>query len=215
MNQQCEGYTTHGAAQGTPEWLAARLGRATGSRFSDVLAGGKGLTRKAYATQLALETITGQVAETFSSQDMAVGTEREPIARAQYEALTGNFVTEVGFCLHGSLPCGVSPDGLVDEDGGLEIKCPKASTHAGYLALAGEPSGYTAQIQGCMWITGRRWWDFVSYHPDFPANARLIVRRIARDQAFIDRLAGEIATFDLEVRAIADLILEYQNPPLP
>ena len=144
------------ADQGTPEWFAARLGLATGSKFSDVLAGGKGLTRKAYAVQLALEIVTGKQAETFTNQAMQDGTEREPIARALYEAHTGNFVDEVGFCRHDSIECGVSPDGLIDEDGGLEIKCPKASTHAGYLAIPAEPSTYTAQIQGCMWVTGRR-----------------------------------------------------------
>ena len=198
--------------QGTDAWKAARLGLATGSRFSDVLAGGKGLTRKAYATQLALEIITGQPAETFTSQDMLTGTEREPIARAEYEALTGNFVTEVGFCLHDNLPCGVSPDGLIDDDGGLEIKSPKAATHAGYLALPAEPPCYTTQIQGCLWVTGRQWWDFVSFHPDFPPNARLIVRRVRRDDGYIERLAAEIERFSAEVQATVELIRNYRNP---
>ena len=198
--------------QGSPEWFAARAGRATASRFADGLAGGKGLTRKAYATQLALEIITGQPTETFTSQDMLTGTEREPIARAEYEALTGNFVTEVGFCLHDDLPCGVSPDGLIDDDGGIEIKCPKASTHATYLAMPSEPPCYTAQVQGCMWVTGRRWWDFVSYHPDFPQNARLIVRRVHRDGDYIERLAREVRGFSAEVQAAVDLIRNYKNP---
>lgn len=198
--------------QGSEAWHAARLGLATGSRFADVLAGGKGLTRKAYATQLALEIITGQPAETFQSQDMLTGTEREPIARAEYEALTGNFVTEVGFCLHDTLPAGVSPDGLVDDDGGIEIKCPKDKTHAEYLAIKGEPSAYTAQIQGCMWVTGRKWWDFISYHPGFPENARLIVRRVRRDDGYIERLAAEIERFSAEVQATVELIRNYRNP---
>ncbi len=201
--------------QGSPEWFAARAGRATASRFADVLAGGKGLTRKAYATQLALEIITGQPAETFTSQDMLTGTEREPIARAEYEALTGNFVTEVGFCLHDSLPAGASPDGLIDDDGGLEIKCPKAATHASYLAMPAEPPCYTAQVQGCLWITGRQWWDFVSYHPDFPPNARLIVRRVPRDDAYIERLAREVESFAGEVQATVELIRNYSNPSPP
>lgn len=199
------------AAQRTDDWYAARLGKATGSRFADVLAGGKGLTRKAYATQLALEIISGKAAETYTSQDMETGTEREPIARAEYEALTGNFVEEVGFCLHDTLPAGVSPDGLIDEDGGVEIKCPKAKTHAEYLELTREPSAYTAQIQGCMWVTGRQWWDFVSYHPDFPENARLIVRRIPRDEAFIEKLQRAIEEFSQEVHRTVDLIRNYKN----
>ena len=199
------------AEQRSPEWYAARLGKATGSRFADVLAGGKGLTRKAYAVQLALEIVTGKQAEAFTSTDMQTGTEREPIARALYEAYSGNFVDEVGFCLHDALPCGVSPDGLIDSDGGLEIKCPKAKTHAEYLAIKAEPSAYTAQIQGCMWVTGRAWWNFVSYHPDFPENAQLIVRRIERDQAYIDKLAATVQSFGNEVLAEVELIRNFKN----
>lgn len=197
--------------QGGAEWLAARCGLPTGSRFADILAGGKGLTRKSYASQLALEIITGQPADTFKSADMATGTEREPVARAEYEALTGNFVTEVGFCLHDDFLCGVSPDGLIDHDGGVEIKCPKASTHAVYLAIPAEPPCYTAQVQGCMWVTGRQWWDFVSYHPDFPENARLIVRRVRRDPEYIERLEREVQSFSAEVQATVDLIRNYKN----
>ena len=199
------------ADQGTPEWFAARLGLATGSKFSDVLAGGKGLTRKAYAVQLALEIVTGKQAETFTNQAMQDGTEREPIARALYEAHTGNFVDEVGFCRHDSIECGVSPDGLIDEDGGLEIKCPKASTHAGYLAIPAEPSTYTAQIQGCMWVTGRSWWDFVSYHPDFPENAQLIVRRIKRDSDYIVKLEQAVKAFRKEVMEEVSIIKNFRN----
>lgn len=197
--------------QRSPEWFAARLGLATGSKFSDVLAGGKGLTRKAYAVQLALEIVTGKQAETFTNQAMQDGTEREPIARALYEAHTGNFVDEVGFCRHDSIECGVSPDGLIDEDGGLEIKCPKASTHAGYLAIPAEPSTYTAQIQGCMWVTGRAWWDFVSYHPDFPENAQLIVRRIKRDSDYIVKLEQAVKAFRNEVMEEVSIIKNFRN----
>ena len=199
------------ASQGTPEWFSARLGLATGSKFSDVLAGGKGLTRKAYAVQLALEIVTGKQAETFTNQAMQDGTEREPIARALYAAHTGNFVDEVGFCRHDSIECGVSPDGLIDEDGGLEIKCPKASTHAGYLAIPAEPSTYTAQIQGCMWVTGRSWWDFVSYHPDFPENAQLIVRRIKRDSDYIVKLEQAVKALRKEVMEEVSIIKNFRN----
>ena len=199
------------AEQRSPEWYAARLGKATGSRFSDVLAGGKGLTRKAYAVQLALEIVTGKQAEAFTSVDMQTGTEREPIARALYEAYSGNFVDEVGFCLHDTMPCGVSPDGLIESDGGLEIKCPKAKTHAEYLAIKAEPSTYTAQIQGCMWVTGRAWWDFVSYHPEFPENAQLIVRRIKRDEVFITALEASLGEFAKDVQREADVIRNFKN----
>lgn len=203
------------APQGSTQWLQARLGKATGSRFADVLAGGRGLTRRAYATQLALEIITGQPVETYTSPAMELGVEREPVARAHYEALTGNFVTEVGFCLHDSLSCGVSPDGLIDEDGGLEIKCPRERTHVEYLSLPAEPACYTAQIQGCLWVTQRKWWDFVSFNPAFPPNARLIVRRVLRDEAYIRQLQESVQAFVLEVQETVDLIRNYRNPALP
>lgn len=202
------------APQGSPQWFAARLGRATGSRFADVLAGGRGLSRRAYATQLALEIITGSPTDTFVSLAMEMGSEREPLARAHYEALTGNFVTEVGFCEHDWLPCGVSPDGLIEDEGGLEIKCPKERAHAEYLTLPAEPPAYTAQIQGCLWITGRKWWDFVSFNPSFPVNARLIMRRIPRDEAYIQRLEAAIESFSSEVQDLVTLIREYRNPML-
>lgn len=199
------------AEQHSPEWFAARLGKPTGSKFSDVLAGGKGLTRKAYAVHLALEIVTGKQTETFTNQAMQDGTDREPVARALYEAHSGNFVDEVGFCLHDTIDCGVSPDGLIADDGGLEIKCPKASTHASYLAMPAEPSTYTAQIQGCMWVTGRDWWDFVSYHPDFPENARLIVRRIKRDSDYIVKLEQAVKSFAKEVAEEVALIKNFKN----
>jgi len=191
--------------QGSPEWLSARVGIATASRFADVLARLKGgeeaATRKGYRTELVVERLTGSPAPSFTSFDMKLGTEREPLGRAEYEARFGAFVTEVGFCRHDSLPAGSSPDGLIEEDGGIEIKCPNRSTHFGYLKLDTfqAPSNYVAQIQGNLWITGRQWWDFVSYNPDFPPNLQLIRRRIARDNAFIAMLENEVALFLEEV----------------
>jgi len=96
----------------------------------------------------------------------------------------------------------------------VEIKCPRERTHADYLALPAEPPGYTAQIQGSMWITGRKWWDFVSFNPAFPTNARLIVRRIPRDETYIARLEEAITQFSSEVQATVALIRDYRNPQL-
>ena len=189
--------------QGTPEWFAARLGKATASRFSDVLAklksGGESASRKNYRGRLVVERLTGKPLESFSNAAMQKGTEREPIARLAYEAETGNLVTEVGFFQHPTMEAGASPDGLVDASGMLEIKCPQLATHLEYLALPAEPSEYTAQIQGQMWICGRDWCDFVSFNPDFPEHLQLIVRRIQRDEAYIAKLAAEVAIFLDEV----------------
>jgi len=108
-------------------------------------------------------------------------------------------VTEVGFFDHPALMAGASPDGLIGAEGLLEIKCPQLATHLEYLALDAEPAEYTAQIQGQMWILGMQWCDFVSFNPDFPDHLQLIVHRISRDDAFIAKLASEVAQFLEEV----------------
>lgn len=189
--------------QGSPEWFAARCGKATASRFSDVLAklksGGESASRKNYRARLVVERLTGKPLETFSNAAMQQGVEREPLARMAYEAETGNLVDEVGFFQHPAMDAGASPDGLVNADGMLEIKCPQLATHLEYLNLPAEPSEYTAQIQGQLWICGRDWTDFVSFNPDFPEHLQLIVRRIQRDDAYIAKLAAEVALFLDEV----------------
>ena len=191
------------AVQGTDEWLQARLGHATASRFRDILAtvkSGEAAVRRAYRADLVVELLTGLPTKYFVSSAMAQGTEREPIARSEYEARLGRFVTEVGFVKHPSLRIGASPDGLVD-DGGIEIKCPERANHLAYLSLPkGQcPPEYRAQVQGNMWLTERSWWDFISFNPDFPESMRLLVRRVPRDEGFIASLAGEVAHFAFEV----------------
>lgn len=201
------------AEQRSPEWFAARCGIATASNFAKVLStikSGESAERRNYRIKLALERITGTVEESYQNEAMRIGIEREPQARIAYEAGTGNMADEVGFCLHDELECGASPDGLIDEDGGLEIKCPTPGKHFEYLRANGEPLEYTAQIQGCMWVTGRKWWDFVSYCPDFPDNASLIVRRVHRDDEYISNLANKVAAFMDEVRADVDTIIKYK-----
>jgi putative phage-type endonuclease len=198
------------AEQRSPDWFAARLGKATASNFANVLAAKSTAAYRNYRVKLALERMTGKQEDSFQSDAMRQGTEREPLARIAYEAHTGHLVEEVGFCLHDVLECGASPDGLVNADGGLEIKCPTPGKHFEYLRQKGEPAEYTAQIQGCMWITGRTWWDFVSFCPEFPENAQLIVRTIARDGDYIDRLAAAVDAFMAEVRADVEAISNFK-----
>ena len=201
------------AEQRSPEWFAARCGIATASNFAKVLStikSGESAERRNYRIKLALERITRTVEEGYQNEAMRTGIEREPQARIAYEAITGHMADEVGFCLHDELECGASPDGLIDEHGGLEIKCPTPGKHFEYLRASGEPPEYTAQIQGCMWVTGRKWWDFVSYCPDFPENASLIVRRVHRDDEYISTLANKVAAFMDEVRADVETITKYK-----
>jgi hypothetical protein len=195
--------------QGSAEWLQSRCGIPSASRFAAIMAKiktGESAERRNYRTDLVVERLTGKPLEGFTTAAMKQGTEREPFARMAYEARTGLIVQEVGFCLHDEMEAGASPDGLIDSDGGLEIKCPERSAHLRYLQQPGEPPEYTWQIQGGMWITGRAYWDFVSYQPDFPEHLQLIVRRIKRDEAAIKRLAEEVAAFVAEVKAETEAV---------
>jgi len=205
-------------AQGTPEWFEARMGLPTASRFEDVLAAvksGEAASRRNYRAELVVQLITQKPAEPgFTTQDMRNGTEREPFARIEYEVRTGTMVQEVGFVRIDNPICGASPDGLIDHDGGIEIKCPNAASHFEYLRLpvGAAPSKYIAQIQGSMMVTNRHWWDFVSFHPDYPPATRLIVRRVMRDQTYIDRLLAELEKFNREVTEDFAFATKYQEP---
>lgn len=191
--------------QGSAEWLASRAGVPTASCFAAIMAtgrsGAESADRRNYRSRLVVERLTGKSVPSFQSAAMKQGTEREPFARMAYEAHTGNIVQEVGLCLHDTLTAGASPDGLIDVDGGLEIKCPELSAHLAYLQIKAEPAEYTWQIQGGMWVTGRAWWDFASWNPDFPERLQLIVRRIKRDEEAIKKLAAEVEKFLAEVDA--------------
>lgn len=200
--------------QGSPEWLADRCGVVSASRFAAVMATiktGEAADRRNYRTDLVVERLTGKPLDSFTTAAMKQGIEREPIARQAYEVQTGNLVEQVGFCRHDSILAGASPDGLIDSNGGLEIKCPERSAHLRYLQQDMEPPEYTWQIQGGMWITGRDWWDFVSFNPDFPEDLQLIVRRIKRNEEAIKKLAGEVERFLSEVDAEVTRVLNLKK----
>ena len=172
--------------QGTQEWLEARLGCPSGSGFSKLItaSGTPSSSAESYINDLIAELITGESTPFHVTEWMQRGTELEPFARMNYELETDREVTEVGFCMHDILRCGVSPDGLIGDDGGIEIKCPKPSTHVKYLRKGTLPSEYKAQVMGCLWVTEREWWDFMSYHPQMP---NLLIR-VHRDEEYINQL---------------------------
>ena len=212
--------------QGSAEWLQSRCGNCTASRFKDVMdftKGGKeGAKRAAYRMETVIERITGISAEHFVSDAMQWGTDTEPLARMAYEARTGAMVMVPGFVHHPTIPlCGGSPDGFVDDDGGVEFKCPNTSTHIKTL-LSGECE-HLPQIQGLMWITGRQWWDFVSFDPRLPDGLNLYVKRIERDDDYIAELAGnvlkflgEVADMESTLRDLITSVAQHQSdiPPL-
>ena len=183
------------AEQGTPAWLAERVGHITASRFKDVMdtlkSGKPGAKKLGYRKELVVERITGRAIEHFVSKDMECGTALEPMARIAYEAHTGAMVDQCGFLHHTSIQwVGGSPDGLVDDDGMIEIKCPRSTTHIETMLT--DECEYTAQIQGLLWITGRKWCDYVSFDPEMPEGLQLYVRRIVRDDEYIAALSDEI-----------------------
>lgn len=159
-------------------------------------------TAKRYAADLAIERISGQPhGEPPKAWVLERGHEMETAARRIYEGRTGAFVTEAGICLTDDEVFGYSTDGLVDDDGLIEIKAPIDSTKILEMWKTGDTSEYDHQMQGGMWITGRKWCDFIMYVPDLaPVGKDLFVKRVFRDEAFIDDMAARLAKFDGMVR---------------
>lgn len=197
--------------QGSAEWLAIRCGKVTASRVADVIAKtktGYGASRANYMAELIAERLTGAPAEKFISGPMAWGTEKEPEARALYEFLTDAEVSQVGFVPHPTISdSGASPDGLVSDDGLVEIKCPNTATHIDTLLGQTIPAKYATQMQWQMACTGRQWCDFVSYDPRMPDNMRMFVRREARNDAMIAEISEEVGKFLAELDAKVEALL--------
>lgn len=185
--------------QGSDEWHELRRETITASKFKDVMSKGAGKTRKAYMYQLAAESITGEVAESYSNDAMLWGTETEPQARAMYELESGNSVDEVAFVKHDTKKIGVSPDGLIGLDGLVEIKCPKTTTQIETFLSGKMPSYHKAQVQGQLWITGRAWLDFVSFDPRIDGEASYFCVRIERDDEYIKDLEQACYAFSDEL----------------
>lgn len=200
--------------QQTEEWFEARLGKATASRFKDVLSklksGGEAATRANYRAQLVVERLTGVRADSYSNSAMQWGIDNEALAVTEYELLTGNVTEECGFIKHKTLEAGASPDRLVGEDGILEVKCPNTATHIAYLKAGKVPMEYIAQVMGQLWITGRKWCDFISYDPRMPANASILIVRVYRDESYIDDLEAQVEAFLDEVEAEVEFVEEYE-----
>ncbi len=194
-------------AQGSPEWLYERVGLCTGSEFSSVLAkrkdGKEAAPRANYRMELVCERLTGQPAERYVSKYMEWGTEWEDAARMAYEARTGSMVETAGFRHHPTIPmCGGSVDGLLGDDGIIEIKCPATHTHIETM-LNGMDADHLPQTLGYLWITGRQYCDFISYDPRLEdAGLALYVQRVQRDDKFIAALEAEIIQFLKEVDAM-------------
>ena len=190
--------------QGTAEWKAARAGKVTASRINDVMATiktGEAAARRDYRAQLVAEILTGQPQDdTFVNAAMQWGTDTEPFARAAYELAQGVMVDQVGLVTHPRIEfAAASPDGLIGEDGLVEIKCPKTATHLQTLLEQKIPAHYENQMLWQMACTDRQWCDFVSFDPRMPDHLQLFVKRFDRDQTRIERIETEVVAFLLQV----------------
>jgi len=196
-------FTIHEADQGTPEWLAARAGRATGSRAKDILSAiktGEAAARRDYRIQLICERLTGSPQESgFINAEMQRGTDLEPEARAAYEALTGNMVRQTGFLTDNDIMAGCSLDGDIDDFKGIfEAKCPKSATHLNYLRTK-DVSAYIPQITHNLFITGAEWCDFLSYDDRFPEELQIFLVRIYAKELDIPGYSVKLSAFLKEV----------------
>lgn len=183
--------------QGSDEWKRQRAGRFTASRIADLLArtkSGYSASRKNYLAELLIERMTSEPTEHFVSAEMRRGTELEPDARSMYEFQADVTVEQVGFVLHPAFDfAGASPDGLVGDHGGVEIKCPNTATHIETLTTGKIKHNYWCQMQWCMECTQRDWWDFVSYDPRLvDPRLSLYVQRVNRDDQWLDNARAEV-----------------------
>ena len=194
--------------QGTEEWLKQRLGCATASCFKDIMAVSKSTgkplkAREDYLWRLATERLYGAPSEGFSSRSTDWGKSLEPFARQAYEVETGYVVDTVGFILHPCIEfCGASADGLVNDDGGIEIKCPKDKTMHMKTWYHGMPEEHMPQVQGNLWIHNRKWFDFISYDPRAAPDQRIYIERIERDDFYIEKLEYATLYFLEEVKEL-------------
>jgi putative phage-type endonuclease len=188
--------------QGTPEWHQLRMGLVTASRIKDVIAktkSGYSTSRKNYRDELVKQRF-GIPSESFSSTAMQHGTETEPVARSLYEIKHDLIVQEVPFIKHPTIEmAGMSPDGLVGDDGLIEIKCPNSSTHFDYLLDGIVPETYKPQMAWQMACSGRQWVDFISYDNRVPEDMQYFEIRYERDNDYIAMLELEVIEFLKEV----------------
>lgn len=207
------------APQGSDEWHAARRGVITTSRFKGardkLKTGAPSGKQLAYAHDLARERCGGTAAAVFQNAAMRFGTEQEPIARMELEARNGYLVQEAGFAVTPDGAFGVSVDGLVGDDGIIEIKTMVSSDTLFTAVVDGDISAYRDQIVGALWLTGRQWCDLVLWAPDLAGIGRdMTVIRIERDEAEIEKLAEDLTAFWRRVQALELKLRRQQELPL-
>lgn len=184
--------------QGSKEWLDLRLGKITASRVGDIVTNGKGgkpsKTSESYMNELLSEILTGSQVDFYVNNAIAWGNECEPQARAMYELENDVDVEEVAFIQITDF-IGVSPDGLIGNDGLLEIKCPTSKKQIERALSDCFHSEYKSQIQMQLWVSGRNWCDFVSFDPRINGKASYLQERVYRDEEYIDEMKSKVNEF--------------------
>ena len=177
----------HKIAQNTESWMQLRSGKFTASSFKDLFASKSTATYKKALYKVVYERMTGEQPESFKSEYMERGNQLEPLARSEYEMQTFNTVEDGGFFELNDF-IGASPDGLIGDDGLLEIKCPAYNTMIQYLIDRKLPNQYKYQVHGQLYVTGRKWTDFCAYHPKLP----IIIIRVKRDEVIINEIKNKL-----------------------
>jgi putative phage-type endonuclease len=201
------------APQGSSAWLQARIGLVTASRMPDVMdylkKGGEGAARRNYRTELIAERLTNRSEDHYVSPEMEFGSEYEPFARAAYEIAQDVMVDQVGMVYHPTIEnSAASPDGLVADDGCIEIKVPKTANHLKWMQAGIVPAEHQDQ---CLWVMAcaeRQFCDFISFDPRLPEGLRIFCVRMPRDEERISRMEEEVRKFDAEVTAAADALMQ-------
>lgn len=198
-------------------WRLHRVGRATGSKASAILAtvkSGEAAARRDYRLQLVCERLTGQPQDSdYINDDMQRGIDLEPAAFAAYEALTGLIPSRVGFVMHDTLWAGASPDGLLDGGAGiLELKVPRSATHLRYLRDGGLPKEHEPQILHNLLVTGARYADFLSFDPRFPPDLQTFYVRVEPTADALDDYRRKLTAFLEEVELDLAALRTVTNP---
>ena len=198
--------------QRSEAWFAMGAGCATSSRVADLTArtkSGWGAARKNAIADLVCERLTGECTQIPQTAAMAWGVEKEDEARDLYAMLTGAHIEQVAFLKHPSIEwAGASPDGLVDDEGMVEIKCPNSATHIETLTGGTIPERYMKQMQWQLDCAGRRWVDFVSYDPRLPPAMQIYIKRVEMDPTIIEQLQDDVMTALAEVEETVNKLKE-------
>lgn len=189
---------TFDCEQGSPEWIAARLGIPTASEFHSILAKGQGKTRRTYMYKLAGERLTGEPMESYSNGHMERGKDMEDEARSLYVFQTDAELTNVGFIRNGDKGC--SPDSLIGANGMLEIKTKLPHLQLDVLESDAVPGEHIAQCQGALWVAEREWIDFESYWP----KLRPFIKRVYRNERYIATLKVAVDEFNEELNNLVE-----------